>query len=180
MKITPSARLMYRMITPDDAQLLFELDQDPSVMQYLNGGVPTSMEDIHNRFLPRIASFHNEEKGWGLWHVATKEEHKFIGWILVRPMFYFTEERDDTDMELGWRFKQTTWGQGYATEAALHVATHIEKLNELKSFSAVAAVDNIGSIAVMKKLGMHFVKQDIHTDPTWQTEVVYYTKPLID
>ncbi|CCQ09974.1 GCN5-related N-acetyltransferase [Pseudoalteromonas luteoviolacea B = ATCC 29581] len=178
MALDNSLRLTYRLMDEDDAKLLFELDQDEAVMKYLNGGVKTTMDDIVNRFIPRLNAFHNEPKGWGLWQVNTIDGDEFIGWILVRPMHFFSPERDDSDIELGWRFKQCSWGKGYATEAADHIATHIIALNNLKAMSAVAAVDNLGSIAIMKKLGMHFVKQAIHSDPAWQAEVVYYTKQL--
>jgi RimJ/RimL family protein N-acetyltransferase len=178
MLIPPSTRLSYRMLTENDADLLFELDQDEAVMRYLNGGVRTSMDDIVNRFIPRLQSFRNEEKGWGLWQVNTREDNEYIGWILVRPMYFFNENRNDKDLELGWRFKQKAWGKGYASEAAAHIADAIAEANKPDAFSAIAAEDNLGSIAIMKKLGMSFVKKDLHIDPVWQAEVVYYTKPL--
>ena len=46
MKINNSARLSYALITEDDAELLYQLDQDPEVMRYINGGKISSMTDI--------------------------------------------------------------------------------------------------------------------------------------
>lgn len=178
MNIGPSNRLSYRMLTEQDADLLFELDQDEAVMRYLNGGIRTSMDDILNRFIPRLKAFYNPEKGWGLWQVNTLDSNEYIGWILVRPMFFFNEHRNDKDLELGWRFKQKAWGKGYATEAADHIANAIIAVNKPDAFSAIAVEENLGSIAIMKKLGMTFVKKDLHIDPVWQAEVVYYSKPL--
>lgn len=178
MNIGPSNRLSYRMLTEQDADLLFELDQDEAVMRYLNGGERTSMDDILNRFIPRLKAFHNPEKGWGLWQVNILDSNEYIGWILVRPMYFFNEHRNDKDLELGWRFKQKAWGKGYATEAAAHIADAIIAVNDPDAFSAIAVEENLGSIAIMKKLGMTFVKKDLHIDPVWQAEVVYYSKPL--
>jgi|GEM_PF-6471142 len=55
MEIKNSKRLSYALMGSDDADLLFELDQDIEVMRYINGGEMTSMQDIHHVFLPRMA-----------------------------------------------------------------------------------------------------------------------------
>ncbi|MCF6435400.1 GNAT family N-acetyltransferase [Pseudoalteromonas sp. MMG022] len=178
MNITNSARLSYRLMDEHDAQLLFELDQDPAVMKYINGGIPNSMEDIENIFIPRLNAFSNPSQGWGLWQVNVLDTQQFIGWVLVRPMGFFNGERDDSDLELGWRFKQCTWGKGYATEAASHIAQALSTNPATASFSATALADNLASISIMKKLGMSFIKEYIHRDPLGDMEAVLYRKNL--
>ena len=89
MNIQNSARLHFRLMTQDDAQLLFELDQDPAVMAHINGGIANSMADIQETYIPRLISFTNKAKGWGLWHTSLLSNNEFIGWILVRPMRFF-------------------------------------------------------------------------------------------
>lgn len=178
MNINNSRRLSYRLMNENDAELLFELDQDPAVMRYLTHGKPNSMEVIKNIFIPRLQQFTNIKKGWGLWQVNTLENNQFIGWILVRPMAFFTEQRNDNDLELGWRFKQISWGKGYATEAAQHIANTLATDNAYTAFSAEALEGNLGSINIMKKLGMHYVKHFIHQDEQGQHSAVLYSKEL--
>jgi len=180
VKITPSERLSYRLMTSEDAQELFELDNDPAVMKFLNGGKPHSMEEIVQRWIPRMESYVNPDKGWGLWRVAIKENNTFIGWILIRPMDFFTDAPKFNDLEIGWRFKQSSWGNGYATEAATHIAESIKQnTNDITHFSALADKENLGSIAIMKKMGMSFVKEEINEDPAFSSvDVVYYTKSM--
>jgi hypothetical protein len=80
MDIKNSARLSYRLLTANDAQLLFELDQDPAVMKYINGGKVHSIEYIKDIYLPRLNKFTNPTQGWGLWGVFMTESKQFIGW----------------------------------------------------------------------------------------------------
>lgn len=180
MKITPSKRLSYRLMTSDDAQELFELDSDPAVMKYLNGGKPHSLEDIVDKWIPRMESYVNADKGWGIWRVARLDDNTFIGWILVRPMDFFTDAPKLNDLEIGWRFKQASWGKGFATEAAMHIADSIERhSSNVTHFSAIADKENGGSIAIMKKMGMSFVKEELNEDPAFSSvDVVYYTKAV--
>ncbi len=175
MKVENTPRLRIELMDADDAQLLFELDQDPEVMRYINGGVVTTMEEINDVYLPRMAHYRNEEKGWGLWKVTVLDNNSFIGWILVRPMDFFSDKPEFENIELGWRFKQAAWGKGYATEAAKQIQDTLLKRDDVKAVSAIAVDDNIGSINIMKKLGMQFVKQYVHQDSMLgDMDVVYY------
>ena len=165
--VEPSERLTYRLLNPtsDDTNLLFELDQDPEVMRFISNGVPTSMETINEVFVPRLSSFTSIQKGWGMWGVFTATNNKFIGWVLVRPMHFFSDNPQFHDLELGWRFKRSSWGQGYATESAQHVLSALANQTGITTFSAIAVTENHASINIMKKLGMQYVDSGVHKDP---------------
>ncbi|WP_426370574.1 GNAT family N-acetyltransferase [Pseudocolwellia sp. HL-MZ7] len=175
MVITNSSRLSFHLIDETDKDFLFQLDQDPQVMKYLNGGKPTSKDVIENTFIPRLNAYRNKEKGWGLWKVTITETQQDIGWILVRPMDFFSDAPNLHDLELGWRFMKNSWGKGYATEAAIHIKNILSLQSEIKHFSATALIDNIGSISIMKKLGMTHIKTYLHSDnELGETEAVLY------
>ena len=164
MYIANSSRLSFSFIGENDSDFLFQLDQDPDVMRYINGGKVTSKENITKLFIPRLYAYRNSDKGWGLWKVTIIETQQDIGWILARPMEFFSDSPIFDDIELGWRFIKSSWGKGYATEAALQVQTSLKHLPQNKRFSAIAMQDNIGSISIMKKLGMNYVKTYTHSD----------------
>ena len=179
MEINNSARLSFQLMTEQDAQLWFELDQDVEVMRYINGGKKTSMDTIVNTFVPRVNKFTNKQKGWGLWQVNVLQTNQYIGWILVRPMGFFSDalgskSPEFDNLELGWRFKQDSWGKGYATEAALAVKQGLVDNGYSGKFSAIADPENAGSINIMKKIGMQFIGKTLHKDPLGDSEVVYY------
>lgn len=174
MKIAQSERLNYALMGPDDAQLLFELDQDVEVMRYINGGKKTTMQEVYDVFIPRMAKYTNPNKGWGLWKITLMEENEFIGWVLVRPMNFFNDNTEWDNLELGWRFKRAFWGCGYATEAANQIVQALITTRNIKKLSAIAMPDNSASINIMQKLGMKYVKTALHQDPLGDEEVVYY------
>jgi len=174
VNITNSTRLSFALMDESDSELLFQLDQDPEVMRFITAGKPTSREEITTIYIPRMQSYTNEEKGWGLWKITITATQEFIGWILVRPMDFFTDTPQHNNLELGWRFTQASWGQGYATEAANAIKNALIEQTNVRNFSALAVEGNIASINIMKKLGMTFQKKEIHKDPIWEEEVVYY------
>ncbi|MDB9824428.1 GNAT family N-acetyltransferase [bacterium] len=178
--VANSDRLKFRLMSSDDEAILWALDQDPLVMKYINGGKATSREDMRSIYLPRLIQYTSPAKGLGMWAVSTQATNEFIGWILVRPMAFFTDFPKTDNLELGWRFKQKVWGKGYATEAAEAVkASFIDPENSnnqytVKVFSALALPDNEASIKIMRKLGMSYVKTDLYSDPLDDEVMVCY------
>ncbi|MCW8870373.1 MAG: GNAT family N-acetyltransferase [Proteobacteria bacterium] len=178
VKVNSSERLRYKLMDESDADLLFELDQDPAVMKYLTQGKPSSRTHINNVLLPRMQQYRNPNKGWGLWQVSHVESESFIGWILARPMNFFSDNRNEADIELGWRFMQRSWGQGYATEAAKAVMMALHRQVGYHKFTALAVPANKGSIRIMEKIGMSYQKTAVHKDPLGDIEAVYYSVAL--
>ncbi|QOL27238.1 GNAT family N-acetyltransferase [Thalassotalea sp. LPB0316] len=178
MTVPNSERLTFTFMTPAHKQQLFDLDQDPEVMKYINGGKVSTWDDIHNRFIPRLQAYANPDKGWGLWMVETLANNEYLGWILVRPTEFFNDEKptEENNLELGWRFFKKSWGKGYGTEAAMAVMRALQAQNpDVEKFSAMAEIDNNGSINIMKKLGMSYQKTDTYKEVGFDNmEVVYY------
>lgn len=170
-----SERLTYRLLDADDGDLLFELDQDPAVMKHINGGKVTTKQEIRDTFIPRLSKYRNPDKGWGLWGVFLKPNQTFVGWVLVRPMHFFNNTPHWHDLELGWRFKQSSWGKGYGTEAAQAVVDAVKQSPEVTHLSAIAVPENQASLRIMEKLGMAYVKTDLHKDPLGDMTVAYYS-----
>ena len=174
MKIKDSVRLQFELMTAKDSELMFRLDQDPEVMQFINGGKLTSKQEILNVYIPRMESYTNPDEGWGIWKVTLRQSKEFIGWILIRPMGFFSDSPEFSNLEIGWRFKRSSWGKGYATEAATSIKQVLVNKGALTVLSAVAVEENSASINIMKKLGMEFIKKDIHRDPIGDQLAVFY------
>ena len=178
MKVPDSERLSYQLMNDNDAELLFQLDQDVEVMRYINGGKITSMQEVKEVYLPRLNSYTNQDKGWGMWKVTVIETGQFIGWVLVRPVDFFSDKPQYDNIELGWRFSRDSWGKGMATEAAKSVKNALIENGDARKLSAFAVEQNLGSINIMKKLGMNYVKTELHKDPLGDLVALYYELEL--
>ena len=177
LDVPPSARCRYRLMGPDDADLLFDLDQDPEVMRFLNDGKPTPRAEVDEYFIPRMLAFTDPATGCGLWAVEDRAGGDFLGWILVRQYGFGTDYHALDNIELGWRMYRRCWGQGLATEAALAIMLAVARLPGTRRFCAIADPANLGSIAVMKKLGMQYVDDRVHKTPKQDFSVAYYDMP---
>ena len=78
-------RLILRRFTADDEDLLFELDNDPDVMLYINGGAPVPRAEIVDETIPAFLSYYDRFDGYGFWAVVEKESGRFLGWFHFRP-----------------------------------------------------------------------------------------------
>lgn len=174
LTIPPTDRLAFRLMGADDADLLWELDQDPEVMHFLNEGRPTPRAEIEEYFVPRMLAFTDPVTGTGLWEIDDRASGEYLGWILVREYGFQTPLHIPGNIELGWRLKRSHWGRGITTEAARAIMDVVRYNPGVSVFSAIADVDNVASIAVMKKLGMQYIDDRVHNTPKGDYFVVYY------
>lgn len=124
------------------------MNADLEVMKYFPSPLDRAASDA---LVDRIeAGF--DECGFGLWAVDRLDTQSFIGFVgLSVPRF---EAHFTPAVEIGWRLSRSSWGQGFATEAALRVvAAGFDEfgLDQIVSFTAKV---NAPSIAVMNRLAM--------------------------
>ena len=147
-------RLVLRRVTADDVDNLVELDGDPEVMHFINGGRPTPREEIASDVLPAFLGYYERFAGYGFWAVEEKATGQFVGWFHFRP----AKDARSGEVELGYRLRRSAWGQGYATEGSRAL---IEKgFAELDVHRVVAftMVVNVASRRVMEKAGLRYVR----------------------
>lgn len=173
-------RISNEVLDENDLDEVFSIDQDPVVMKYINGGKVTTRKELEEVFVPRIKSYTDFEKGYGMWRVALKNTNQCIGELIVRPMDFASDNPKPHDLELGWRFIQSSWGNGYATEAAQALIDKMKSRPEVTHFSAIADTENKASTKIMQKLGMRFIKHYVHSDPLGDFDVDLYQLAIND
>jgi RimJ/RimL family protein N-acetyltransferase len=147
-------RLVLRRFTDNDIDNLVELDSDPEVMRFINGGRPTPRNEVENDILPAFLGYYERLAGYGFWAAVERSSGSFIGWFHFRP----AKGAPEDEVELGYRLRRSAWHKGYATEGSRAL---IDKgFAELGVQRVVAStmVVNVASRRVMEKAGLRFVR----------------------
>lgn len=141
-------RLVLRRWRDSDIEPFAALNADPEVMEFFADRQDAAASAD---FVARIGTSFTE-RGYGLWALERRDTGEFIGfaglWTLPDG------SPAPGGVEVGWRLARSAWGHGFATEAArASLADGIRRLDVSEIWSwAVEA--NVGSIAVMRRLGM--------------------------
>ncbi len=143
-------RLVLRRFTEADVDNLFDLDSDPDVMRFINGGRPTPRDVIQNDTLPRFLHYYERFAGYGFWAAVEKATGEFLGWFHFRP----PQGASPDEAELGYRLRKSAWGKGYGTEGSRALIR--KGFTELGVQRVVAStmVVNVASWRVMEKAGL--------------------------
>ncbi|HEX6508595.1 MAG TPA: GNAT family N-acetyltransferase [Chloroflexota bacterium] len=147
-------RLVLRRFTEADADNLFELDSDPEVMRFLNGGTPTPREMIENVTLPKFLHYDEGFEGFGYWAAIEKSTGEFLGWFGFGPR----NDSSPHNVELGYRLRRSAWGKGYATEGARALIRKGFTELGVQCVFATTYQDNLASRRVMEKAGLTLVR----------------------
>jgi RimJ/RimL family protein N-acetyltransferase len=142
-----TSRLVLRRFTHADADNLHELDSDPAVMKYINGGRPTPMSVIVASVLPSHLVYHS---GYGHWAAQEASTGDFVGWFALQP----TDAPHEA--ELGYRLHKHHWHKGYGTEGA-RALVH-KGFETFTRITAQTMTVNTASRYVMEKAGLQFVR----------------------
>lgn len=145
---------MLRRFTDDDIDNLVDLDSDPDVMHFINGGRPTPRKEIQDDVLPAFLEYYERFAGYGFWAAIEKSIGDFLGWFHFRP----PKGRSLDDVELGYRLRKSAWRKGYATEASRAlIHKGFTELGVQRVFAETMAV-NVASRRVMEKAGLRLVR----------------------
>lgn len=152
-------RLLLRQWKHSDLAAFSKMSADPEVMKFFNKTLNRhESEEMAEKCQNLLA-----KNGWGIWAVELMEKNEFIGLVgLHRPKSQveaaikaqLTKSASSPMVEILWRLARPYWGHGYATEAAkgcLKVGFNELELEEIVSF---AALENVASQAVMKRISM--------------------------
>ena len=147
-------RLLLRRFTEDDVDNPVELDSDPDVMRFINGGRPTPREEIERDVLPTFLGYYERFAGYGFWAAVEKSTGRFVGWFHLRP----AEAAHPDEVELGYRLRRSAWGKGYATEGSRSLIQKAFTELGVQRVVAFTMVVNVASRRVMEKAGLRFVR----------------------
>jgi ribosomal-protein-alanine N-acetyltransferase len=151
--IFESDRLLFRLFTMEDAELIYQLNADPEVTRFTFDpmqSVEQAKRVLEQTILPQYALYN-----YGRWAVHLKHDLSFIGWCGLKY------RSGPNEVDLGYRFAKHAWGRGYATEAAFASLRYgIEKLG-LQRIVGRAVVENLASLHVLEKCNMQYIGEEM-------------------
>lgn len=138
-------RLSLRPFTSEDAEAWFAIWGDPEVIWW---GADATFKESAATFHRLVAAEAEWPGGVGWLAVCRKGEEEIVGDILLQPAPFAP------GIEIGWHFRRSAWGQGYATEAARAVLERALAEGVAGRIYAAVALENPRSLRVVEKLGM--------------------------
>jgi RimJ/RimL family protein N-acetyltransferase len=149
--ILETDRLILRELTPNDAEFIFELLNEPSFIQNIGDRNIRTLDDARAYIVNGpVASY--AKNGFGLYLIVLSETDESIGMCgLIR--------RDGLeDVDIGYALLPRFWSRGYAVEAARAAKAYAKDVIGLKRIVAIVDPANEDSIRVLEKIGLRYEK----------------------
>lgn len=149
LKVLETARLILRRFTPEDAEFMLGLLNEPSFIANIGDrGVRTIEQARQFLIQSHLASY--ERHGYGHYLIELKDGRIPIGTcgLIYREAI--------GEVDVGYALLPAWWSQGYAFEAASAVMAYGRGPLGLKRIVAVVSPGNTASIRVLEKLGLRY------------------------
>ncbi len=149
--IVETKRLILREITVEDAEFVLRLVNEPSFVSNIGDKGLKNLQDAE-RFILEGYWTNQGRLGYGMFLVELKGGRNPIGGcgLLYRKVL------DVTD--IGFAFLPEYWNRGFAYEAAEALLNYGHSTLGVNKIVGLTSEDNLGSINLLKKLGMNFEK----------------------
>src|SRR5882672_7199662 len=154
MTILRTERLTLRPLAPEDAEAYAAMRYHPAVAEWL---LPAAGDPVD----AALASIERFAQSW--------QQRRYAPWglflegrLIGHGGLNFVPEFGET--EVLWALHPDAWGRGYATEAARAALAYGFDTLALKLIFAITLPDNLGSQAVMKRLGLSYRRRVDYKD----------------
>ena len=141
-------RLVLRDWRDEDWARFWEVTNTPSVMRWLGGVCDSAKREAAQG---RLLSYERDH-GHTFWVVERKADGEILGFCGLKRSNQAGGPQGL--MEAGWRFREDSWGQGYAREAATATLDLAFTLFGVDEVIALTVERNTASWGLMKRLGM--------------------------
>ncbi|CAL2082009.1 GNAT family N-acetyltransferase [Tenacibaculum sp. 190524A05c] len=153
--IFETERLVIRKLLISDLQPFFELESNAKVLQYATGEVKT-LDECKKELVDLIEKYEIETNDFWIYAIVNKGDEKFVGTVAL------VKDEDGND-EIGYRFIERYWGNGYATETCKGLISYCKEIGMKKIIGNVVNA-NVASERILIKMGFRKVKDFISDD----------------
>ncbi len=162
--IFETERLIVRRLILDDLNEFHRLESNPNVLKYAEGNVKTrhqnkeELQDLINKYDVLNNDF------W-IYAIENKQNHKFIGTVAL--------VKDNLDDEIGYRFLEQYWGNGYGLEICQGLISYCKEIG-LKKIIGYVVDANVASSKILKKCGFKIVDTFFNANQQQETKYILY------
>jgi RimJ/RimL family protein N-acetyltransferase len=142
-------RLLLRPFSENDAEGLARVLCDSETAQFIGG--PKTREEARESATRMRDAF--AQRGWGTLAVVLQDTGACIGYCGVRPLSC------TPDVEIAFALERSSWGKGFATEAAAAVLDAAFVCLKFESVVGTVYPENVASQRVLAKLGLKFERK---------------------
>jgi ribosomal-protein-alanine N-acetyltransferase len=149
-KVIQTRRLALRRLELNDADFILELLNEAAFLQFIGDKGVRTLDDACG-YLRKGPMDSYERHGFGLYAVCLRDGTRTGICGLVR--------RDGlADVDVGFAFLSRHRLNGYAVESAAAILEYAKRVVGLQRVVAITSPENVGSIAVLERIGLQFEK----------------------
>ncbi|MEO1262351.1 MAG: GNAT family N-acetyltransferase [Bacteroidota bacterium] len=150
--IFETPRLIVRNLESADFSPFYQMQGNPNVMRYTTGR-PDTEKEARNSLKKCMDHYALPDNDFWVWAIERKTDGAFVGTAAI------VEEN-----EIGYRFLEKYWGNGYGQEIADGLIAHAIHKMSAKKVIAYVEPENIGSVKILERSKLNFIKEYIHPD----------------
>lgn len=156
-------RLVLRNWRESDIEPFDRHTNTPAVMRWLGGVKPAG--ELRKIIEDRLMRW-QRGRGFTFWVAERREDGELLGFCGLK----IADGQGSTvsgEYEIGWRFREDSWGRGYAKEAAMASLDHAFDTLGAERVVALTVIGNEDSWGLMKRLGMRRREDLDYIDSDW-------------
>lgn len=146
--IFETERLLIRKLNSEDLLLFHALESNLAVLKYATGFVK-NLEENTKELKDLILLYDTPKNDFWIYAIERKVDSKFIGTVAL--------VKDVIDDEIGYRFLEEVWGNGYGFEVCKGLLSYCKRLGK-HLLVAYAVQKNSASVKILERLNFKRVK----------------------
>ena len=154
LMIFETQRLIVRKLILSDLNAFHKMQSNPKVMQFAEGEVKT-LEAHQLENIKHIKKYKKLNNDFWIYAIERKLDNVFMGTLAL--------VKDGNDDEIGYRFLEEFWGNGYGFEICKGTIIYCKEIG-IKKIVGYVVDKNIASAKILEKLNFKVVKKFISDD----------------
>lgn len=153
--IYTTKRLLVRKLIMDDFEPFHKMQSNINVMKFVRGKPMTYAQNKDE--LPKLIEFYDKkDNDFFIYAIIRKEDEVFVGTVAL------VKDKNNDD-EIGYRFLEEYWGNGYGSEVFEGLLDYCKSIGLTKIIGCVAT-ENKASLKILNNSGFQFVENFVSED----------------